>query len=201
MGNGFNRVDPLVFWQVTGTNTSTWTWSGTMASGNFSGYLYGSGASLRWGTGALNGTDAGSDGAGYLNFIYSTFQGANGSGMGAPGDSGGGMFYKRGSNWELAGILITIANYPNQPGNTSVVGDATYAADLSVYRSQITTLAAVQQPVFTTQPAGITVTEGQSGTFTASATAAPACPRGAARGGTSRTSPAPTPAPPPGHSP
>jgi hypothetical protein len=69
------------------------------------------------------------------------------------GDSGGGVFYKRGDQWELTGIIHAMSKhysnqsayvlYPNQPVNTlmltSVSGHAMYSylSDLSVYRDQI----------------------------------------------------------------
>jgi hypothetical protein len=56
------------------------------------------------------------------------------------GDSGGGLFYKNGSDWELAGIWIARTYHdtnPKQPDATAVYGNLSLAADLSWYRSQI----------------------------------------------------------------
>lgn len=58
----------------------------------------------------------------------------------APGDSGGGAFTKVGS-WQLAGIIIAINTYENQPSETSLYGNETFAVDLSYYRDDI--LAAI----------------------------------------------------------
>lgn len=64
--------------------------------------------------------------------------------MGSSGDSGGGVFYKNGSTWELSGMMSAIGTLSGQPSNTSVFSDVTYAADLSVYRSDI--MAIIPEP-------------------------------------------------------
>lgn len=64
--------------------------------------------------------------------------------MGSTGDSGGGVFYKNGSTWELAGIMSAIGTIGGQPSNTSVFTNVTYAADLSVYRDSI--VAIIPEP-------------------------------------------------------
>jgi hypothetical protein len=70
----------------------------------------------------------------------------NGSGdnefQGYKGDSGGAFFYKNGSNWQLAGMIMGISTYFGQPDNMVLYGNATYAADLSVYRDQILAITA-----------------------------------------------------------
>jgi len=61
----------------------------------------------------------------------------------ASGDSGGGVFYKNGSNWELAGIILAIglpSAYANQPAHTAAFGDVSFFANLSQYEPQITAL-------------------------------------------------------------
>ncbi len=58
-----------------------------------------------------------------------------------PGDSGGAAFVKRGNYWQLAGILHAESrgHLPQVeiPSNVAVFGTASYASDLSKYRSQI----------------------------------------------------------------
>jgi hypothetical protein len=63
------------------------------------------------------------------------------------GDSGGALFIKNGSIWELAGVLYAIGPYPSQPDATALqgkvsqpIGNLTYSVDLSVYRDQIIAL-------------------------------------------------------------
>jgi hypothetical protein len=50
------------------------------------------------------------------------------------GDSGGPVFLQRGHELELAGILLGVSS---RAGNAALFGDQTFAADLSVYRSEI----------------------------------------------------------------
>jgi hypothetical protein len=69
--------------------------------------------------------------------FYTDFDAVSGEAQGATYDSGGGVFTGTASDVELAGIMITVANYNNQPAGTAVFGDATYIADLSAYRDQI----------------------------------------------------------------
>ena len=54
------------------------------------------------------------------------------------GDSGGAVFYRNGSTWQLAGMVVAI-NEPltSRPGNTAVYTDETYSVDIATYRNQI----------------------------------------------------------------
>ena len=136
IGNGLNRTERLIHW------TDSWVETiGTSYA--YSGYIYGTGQSMRWGTGILSGTIAENDDYGVTSFLFSTFQDNDGSAIAAFGDSGGGVFYKNGTTWELSGILLTIDSFLNQPINTSVLGDNTYAADLAYYSGQINSVAAI----------------------------------------------------------
>ena len=58
----------------------------------------------------------------------------------ATGDSGGAVFASTGLGHELAGILIAIATFPEQPAATALYGNETLAADLSFYRDEIVAL-------------------------------------------------------------
>lgn len=53
------------------------------------------------------------------------------------GDSGGALFVKRDGQWLLAGMMTSVTGYTRHPARTSMYGDTTYAADLSVYRGEI----------------------------------------------------------------
>jgi hypothetical protein len=56
----------------------------------------------------------------------------------AAGDSGGGIFYNNGTDWELAGMIVAINHsLTNRPSNTAVYTDQTYSADIATYRPQI----------------------------------------------------------------
>ena len=99
------------------------------------GYLWDVTRSVRWGE---NEVDA------YANVLstdtfYTTFDqsGLTHEAQGAHGDSGGAVFVKNGADWELAGVMLATASFACQPGETALYGNLTYAADLSVYRSQL----------------------------------------------------------------
>ncbi len=49
------------------------------------------------------------------------------------GDSGSSVFYKNGSQWQLAGIVNSVLIYNNQPTSWAVYSDATTFTDLSYY--------------------------------------------------------------------
>lgn len=56
------------------------------------------------------------------------------------GDSGGAVFWKDGGPWKLAGMMIAVSTYGNQPVKTALFGNNIVAADLSYYRAQILSL-------------------------------------------------------------
>ena len=179
MGNGLNRLDTPTYWDVNKV-PSPWTWTVTSTTSGpniYSGYGYGSGLSLRWGTGAVDGTDVINDGFGLTSVLYSLFQDSPGSAIAAIGDSGGGVFYKSGATWILCGIMLTIGTpdlpYSGQPDNTSVVGDMTFAANLAAYSSQINALALVQEPSINSQPNNLTIAETGTGLFSVAAAGVP----------------------------
>jgi hypothetical protein len=113
------------------------TWSG------YQGWNWNTSAKhMRWGTNRVGAT--GQDvtiGATKTRSFASSFTGPSGGttheAQGVVGDSGGGVFLKNGTVWELAGTIHSIDGYVNQPVNTSLFGNASYFADLSYYRSQI----------------------------------------------------------------
>ena len=55
----------------------------------------------------------------------------------AVGDSGGGVFVFRNEQWELAGMMVSVAGDARMPGSSTLYGDVTYAADLTYYRDEI----------------------------------------------------------------
>jgi hypothetical protein len=64
----------------------------------------------------------------------------------ASGDSGGAVFAKQGSTWELAGLMFIIGLYDEHVNNSVLRGEWTGAADLSFYRDDIMSLTAVPEP-------------------------------------------------------
>jgi hypothetical protein len=141
IGNGVNRDTSLTTWFVdTGTNPATWSTS-FFGAANFAttGYLWGSGNTMRWGTNQITGTTTFNN----TSLLYSTFDQV-GDAQGATGDSGGGVFYLNGSTWELTGIMDYIGTFNGQPGSTAVFDNTTMFADISDYRSAI--LTAIPEP-------------------------------------------------------
>jgi len=136
IGNGYNRAASPTTWYVTGGST----WSTTPSAGAevATGYYYDSGNTLRWGINTVSGTSS------LLSFNNTvceatTFDAAPGEAQGAVGDSGGGVFsLDSADEWTLSGIMLAIGGYKGQP-SAAVVGNETYFADLSAYKSQILT--------------------------------------------------------------
>jgi len=64
----------------------------------------------------------------------------------ANGDSGGALFVDNGGTWELAGLLFAVGTFFNQPANTSLYGNPTYAADIAYYRDAILDVTSVPEP-------------------------------------------------------
>ncbi len=129
-------------WNVN-TGTSPWVWTVSGSNPNAGGYQWGSTRTMRWGTNAI-------EGAGWITYTIDTpksayvvqstfndFVGNSSEAQAAPGDSGGAVFHKNGSTWELAGIMLVTDAFSGQPGSTAVFGNNTFSADLSYYRSQI----------------------------------------------------------------
>ena len=114
--------------------------------GGYSGYYWGSNYSKRWGTNDLAFPEAAVDDKHGKTDCWATIFDANGNNnemQAATGDSGGGVFYKRGNSWELLGIMLAVdvgsnLDQPDGGLNMAVFGDTTYMADLSVYYGEIT---------------------------------------------------------------
>jgi hypothetical protein len=136
-------------------SSETWwnsDWEKETGSEAYRGFELPSSFIKRWGENYIdpNGQVAFSLGGYTTHALQMTFDqsGSPNEMQAVPGDSGGGLFYKNGSDWELAGIWIARTTYsqgdPKQPDATAVYGNLSYAADLSRYRSQI--MAIVPEP-------------------------------------------------------
>jgi hypothetical protein len=148
IGSGRDR-GAFTEWSVN-TSVNPWVWTEVSSGGNAAGYKTLSSRTMRWGTNAVAASGLWiADGFGDVNMLDTTFT-ASGSpsneAQAAYGDSGGAVFHKNGSAWELSGIILTVGGYSGQPdpGSNSIYGNVTYAADLSFYRSQI--VAIVPEP-------------------------------------------------------
>ena len=98
---------------------------------------------MRWGTNVVTGTSTVLD----TEAFYTSFTETGGTtheAQAANGDSGGAVFIKDGSLWELAGVMFAVGEYLGQPAETALYGNLTYAADLASYRDQIIEIARPQ---------------------------------------------------------
>lgn len=143
IGNGRNRETDLTYWLASG---GVWTETNSV-SANAAGYKWAAGSTKRWGSNTKE-ADAGlvDDGFGITEMFYTDFDGIVGEAQGATFDSGGGVFVDTGSEWELAGLMLTVAGFTGQPAETSVFGNLTYMADLSTYADQINSVTAIPEP-------------------------------------------------------
>jgi hypothetical protein len=144
-GNGRNRAISETHWNVNmATNPDTWT--ETPSPGNRQGYFYLPGATLRWGNNqrTIDPLVTSDTGFGLTTLFRTSFSNdvtevAN-EAQGSPGDSGGGVFFKNGANWELSGIMLAVSSSDGQPVETAVFGNQTFIADIATYRSQIVSI-------------------------------------------------------------
>ena len=136
IGNGRNRETSLTEWNGTWVEKGT---SGYTGPAVYSGYKWQSTSAKRWGENIVSDNAMLVElGATKTDSITTTFD-ANGishESQGATGDSGGALFRKTGSGWELAGIIYAIGQFDDQP-QAAVFGNVTHAADIASYRSQI----------------------------------------------------------------
>lgn len=139
MGAGRNRDAAETHWNVN-TLPNPDVWTETPSPGDEQGYKWAAGNTLRWGTnnqasllpGVIN------YGLGDVTTFKTNFSDLGGSeAQAAVGDSGGGVFFKNGSQWELAGIMLAVNGLNGQPADTSVYGNETFSADIATYRTQI----------------------------------------------------------------
>lgn len=138
-------------WSVnTSTGTNPWVWTEVPSGGNAAGYKTLSTRTMRWGTNNVSGTgiwiNAGFGDARTMITDFDDFFPSSTEAQAASGDSGGAVFHKNGSTWELSGLMLAVGGYSGQPdpATHAVFGNVTYAADLSFYRPQI--MAIVPEP-------------------------------------------------------
>ena len=117
------------------------SWSG------HSGWAWANAFTMRWGTNRVNGSNSSwvlNTMSFQMDFDVSGTQGNTSSeSQFTLGDSGGAVFWKHQGQWKLAGINFAANTYSGQPDKTSLDGNLSIAADLSVYRDEILTLAQI----------------------------------------------------------
>lgn len=139
-------------WNVN-TNATPWTWTVTTSpTANAAGYQTLESRTMRWGTNGVSATDFWVDatnGSPDVKSFATTFTdtaSASDEAQAVLGDSGGAVFTKNESAWELGGVMFAVGGYSGQPSpeTTAVFGNATYSVDLSFYAPQI--LSVVPEP-------------------------------------------------------
>ena len=143
IGAGRDRGD-FTQWSVN-TGTSPWTWTQVSSGGNFAGYQTLDTNTMRWGTNTVSTADVwvnGTNGVPDVKSFATTFNALtldDNEAQAVLGDSGGAVFTKRESAWELSGVMFSVAGFEGQPSaaTTPVFGNVTLSADLSYYAPQI----------------------------------------------------------------
>ncbi|MEE3327844.1 MAG: trypsin-like peptidase domain-containing protein [Myxococcota bacterium] len=115
------------------------TWSG------LGGWNYAYPFIKRWGTNRINASVTLSNTESfYMEFnapgdsTYTTHEA-----IATVGDSGGGVFQETGSGWVLAGTMFAVSKSQNQPADTALYTNATYAVDVATYRAGILSVISV----------------------------------------------------------
>lgn len=151
IGSGLDR-GAFTEWSVD-QSVTPWVWTEVGSGGTAVGYKTAATRQMRWGTNAISANDlwvAASDLNPPLDVrsIGTSFEAQFGTSeaQAVNHDSGGAVFAKNGGAWELAGMIFDVNGYSGQPSPAfnAVIGNDTYAVDLSYYRPQI--MAIVPEP-------------------------------------------------------
>lgn len=138
MGNGRDRGAEI-----------TWDPNGSYPPGPSTGYEWAPTRSLRWGSNYVEVYPMG--GTVFNTVAFGSRFDASGpleECQAASGDSGGGVFVWENSTgrFVLAGIVLAIVEFSNQPAATSIHGQSTYYADLAYYRDDILDVTNLPEP-------------------------------------------------------
>ena len=136
IGNGFDREATQTCWNSSFAELGSC--NGPLVA--FRGYKrLGSQRSLRWGRNVVTAVGLDVPIGSMTRGFQAEFDesGISDESQAVPGDSGGAVFLKRGSQWELVGVMFAMLTYSGQPADTAVFGDATVAVDVAHYAAQI----------------------------------------------------------------
>ena len=167
IGRGRNRETDLTYWSIAASGEDRiWTETTGPTQSDAAGYHYASGQTMRWGANRIendtafdeNDNDPDHNADVTIQFAGESFDivslitvfdesgGTAFEAQGATGDSGGAVFYNNGNQWELAGVILAVSNFLDQPGGTAALGNLTMFADVSVYGDQIEAITSVVAP-------------------------------------------------------
>lgn len=133
IGNGWNREANMTCWN------NSWS-EVNCPGGTYEGYKKGTGRAVRWGRNLVTANGGNFLFAGLVTRVFEVSfdeAGLPDEAQLVNGDSGGGVFLKRGGQWELVGINEAMGPHPNQPTNTAVFGNTSLMTDLFHYKAEI----------------------------------------------------------------
>jgi hypothetical protein len=110
------------------------------------GWEWAPGTTLRWGTNKVDGFPSGKILGNVAVFTAFDPDDSVHEAQAANGDSGGALFVERNGTWELAGILYAVGAFPQQPSETAIYGNVTYAARVDYYYDEIQDAIALPEP-------------------------------------------------------
>jgi hypothetical protein len=162
IGRGRDQAASVTYWDVTvnpGNNNDVWTEVPAGTPGiDHEGFKTSTNRTIRWGENDVAANEQvfnyliGSGAVDVISFTTSFDQGAKiHEAQAISGDSGGAVFVDTGGAWTLAGVMLTVLLYDNQPwaqpgAPTAIIGNETVMADLSYYRSEILSITAIPEP-------------------------------------------------------
>ncbi len=147
IGRGLDRLPDKYYW-----DNNTWAEKASPDFNDFAGFKYSPSFTMRWGTNRVTSTDLNVDTTcgttvpedpscrptHCFSMRFDSGAPTDHEARANSHDSGGAVFRKNGSQWELAGVMLAIDGYNGQPSiYWSVYGTSTYAADINYYRSTI----------------------------------------------------------------
>jgi hypothetical protein len=147
IGNGWNRQASSTCWDASFTQIAC---PPPGPPADYTGYKrFQSQREVRWGVNAI--TASGLDvilGSRTTRAFEAVFDspGITDEAQSVVGDSGGAVFLKRGSTWELVGIQFAMSVFEGQPNNTAVFGDTSLMVDVFHYRDEIDAVLAASMP-------------------------------------------------------
>ncbi len=150
VGYGLHGAAEPTFWQVTikpGSDDDVWAERAYLDPGvNAAGFITTSPSVKQWGENQIETIgEMINYGHGHVAGFTTKFNTGAGpdEAQAASGDSGGAVFRQAAGGWQLAGMMVAVDHYENQPA-AAVIGNSTYALDLSAYRSQL--VAIIPEP-------------------------------------------------------
>lgn len=154
IGAGWTRAPEITGW-IVNTNAERWDWRETATPpADVFGYKRQSPITnvKRWGNNVLiSSSEFMNIGLGDyppLQWRFD-FSGGDNEAAAVTHDSGGGVFFKNGDEWELSGIILTaqsLRDFPNEGIDVAIFGLSQTAADLAFYRDQIYAITNIPEP-------------------------------------------------------